>query len=109
MPLKLTKKATATVTKEQKDKGKVVAEEVVEETVDLPKETKLAEAAPLKPYCEVGVEASYTHNLGDYKSARVAVSLKVPCLHPEIDGVFDYAKQWVDGKLNAMIEELTAE
>ena len=33
------------------------------------------------PWCEVGVDASYTKNLGNYQSAKVGVTLKVPCQH----------------------------
>ena len=110
MGVKLTKKpAVATMTETSKQKGKVIAEEVSEEKVNVPDEVTgqtAHEAAELQPYCEVGVEASYTKNMGDFNSARVAVSIKVPCLHPEIDKVFDYAQTWVDAKLSWMVDEL---
>ena len=105
MGLKITKKpATATITTEHKDKGEVIAEETQEEKVEMG-HTLQAQA---KPWCEVGFEASYTHNLGNYKSTRVAVTLKVPCMHEEVDNVFDYAKTWVEEKLNPIVEELVS-
>jgi hypothetical protein len=103
MALKLTKKpATATVTKEAKSKGTTVSEETTQQEVpEFAVETEKPEQL-----CEVGVDMSYTHNLGNYQSARVAVSLKVPCKHAEIDGVFDYAKGWVENKLESLVGEL---
>jgi hypothetical protein len=116
MAIKIKSPAKATITHEAKDKGKVIAQEVTEEDVDVPDFTKdvSVDQLPakgaglpgLQPHCEVGVEASYTHNLGDFKSARVQVSLRVPCLHPQIDTTYAYAKGWVDDKLNVAIEEL---
>lgn len=98
------KPATATTTKTITDKKTVVSEDTKQETVDTP-----ADPAPSEPQCEVGVEMSYTHNLGNYTSARVQVSLKVPCIHAEVDDVYDYAREWVDGKLNGLVEELQAD
>ena len=56
--------------------------------------------------CEVGFEVSYTKNLGDYQSAKVGVSLKVPCTSAEVDDVFSYASDWVNAKLGKIVEEL---
>lgn len=105
MALKIkSKPATATTTKTMTDKKTVVSEDTSQETVDTP-----ADPNPTEPQCEVGVEMSYTHNLGNYQSARVQVSLKVPCVHAEIDDVYDYAREWVDNKLNGLVEELQAD
>jgi hypothetical protein len=56
--------------------------------------------------CEVGVDASYTHNLGNYQSCRIGVSLKVPCSIDEINGVYTMAKDWVDTRMSQLREEL---
>jgi hypothetical protein len=108
--VKLTKKsATAETTETLKDNKtkKIIAEEVKTEVVPIVLDGVQGEAllAPAQ-VCEVGFEASYTHNLGDFKSARVNVSLKVPCTHAEIDSVFDYAKTWVDTRLGALVSDL---
>ncbi len=100
-----TKGAKATVTKQQKNKGDVIVEDTVEQDVALPEEFSANEGTS-GPFCEVGVDASYTHNLGNYQSARVGVSLRVPCIHTEVDDMFDYAKEWVNAKMESMIEEL---
>ena len=65
--------------------------------------------AMLAPHCEIGFEASYTHNMGNFESCRLGVSIKIPCLHAEIDEAFDYGKQWVDARLSAVCAELKAE
>lgn len=106
MALKIAKKTgTATVSKQMKDKGSVIAEETAAEEVPALAGSAGAQGAA-GPWCEVGVDASYTHNLGNYQSARVGVTLKIPCLAPEIDKIFDYAKTWVDAKMQALIEDL---
>jgi hypothetical protein len=58
------------------------------------------------PWCEVGFEASFTKNLGNYQSARVNVLVKIPCAHSDLDEVFDYATSWVNGKLEKVVNEL---
>lgn len=105
MALKIKKPAKAVVTQQELVKGEVVAEDMQQEVVQQPGAGK-----PVAEHvCEVGVESSYTHNLGNYKSARVQVSLKVPCLHGEIDDVYDYAEKWVETRMTKLVEELTAE
>ena len=105
MALNLKKKAAATESKTITDKKVVISEDVVTKAVEVPANV-LGQAQKLTPWCEVGVEASYTHNLGNFQSCRVAVSLKVPCPHDEIDKVFEYAQTWVDGKMNTMMSDL---
>lgn len=105
MPLKLTKKgATATTTVEHKSSGETVAEESKQEQVDLPKDMA-ADVGGEGPWCEVGVEASFTKNLGNYQSARFQVTLKIPCQFPEIDETFEFGKNWVDQKLASALED----
>lgn len=106
MALTITKKPAKAVTTEQtKNKGEIIAEDVKEETVELPAELAASEGS-VGPWCEVGVDMSYTHNLGNYQSARVGVMLKVPCLHGEVDDVYSFAKEWVDQRMQSMMEDL---
>lgn len=110
MVLKLnkTKKGEASTTTEVKNAGEVVSEKATTEEVSAPAGSAVAVGTSL-PMCEVGVEASYTANLGNYTSARMAVTLRIPCVHAEINETFDYAKAWVDGKLTGMVAEMTAD
>lgn len=115
MTVNLSKKsAQATTTKTVKQKGKLLSEET--ETKPVPMKELVPEAASLPaaaapanagPWCEVGVEASYTHNLGDYKSCKVGVTLKIPCKHDEIDEAFSYGETWVNEKMEKMMAEVT--
>lgn len=105
MALKIkSKPAQATTSKTLLEKGTPVSEDVSQEPVEVPGNAPTAEQL-----CEVGVEMSYTHNLGNYTSARVQVSLRVPCEHAEIDSAYDYSREWCDNKLNGLIEELQAD
>lgn len=61
-----------------------------------------------QPTCNVGVNAAATINTGDFNNVKVGCSLNIPCTHGEIDDVFNFAKEWVDAKMNAMIEEVQA-
>ena len=110
MALKLTKtkKADAEITTLIKNGGEIISEKTKTEQVDVPVSSQVATGSDM-PFCEVGVEASYTHNLGNFQSARVQVSLRVPCLPKEIDDTFSYAQKWVDNKLTGMVEELQGE
>lgn len=101
-----TKAAKATVQKQLKNKGEVIAETGQAEDVELPEQFAAKEGSH-GPFCEVGVDMGYTHNLGNFQSARVDVSLKVPCLHHEVDDVFNYAKTWVNNRMEEMISELS--
>lgn len=113
MGIKITKKVgTATLTKVDTNKMETTSAEQVplttdEETGAVVKATSMdkADLMPVQP-CVVGMEASYTHNLGNYQSARVAVTLQVPCPHDEIDQVFEFAKTWVNDRLEKMTDEL---
>ena len=97
----------ATVSKSVSDnKSKTpITDESKDEDVQLVSPSGQAKLVP-EPTCEVGVDASYTKNLGNFQSAKVGVSLRVPCAHGDIDDVFAYAKDWVNNKLSAIIEEL---
>ena len=86
------KPAVATSKVEMKSKGETVSETSSQEAVDMG--GKKLESN--KPWCEITVEASYTHNLGNYQSAKVGVHLMVPCLHNELDEVYDFTKDWVE-------------
>lgn len=84
--------------------GVVVAEKSHTETFNAP-ESVVSASPTTEPLCEVGVNAGFTKNLGNYQSARVDVSLKIQCRHEEIDAVFDYGRQWVEGRLEELIKD----
>jgi hypothetical protein len=101
MAVKLvTKKAgLAVVGQEHKKQGQTIAQDVQQEEVG---EAKTLEG----PTCNVGVDASFTKNLGNYESLRLGCSLHMPCYHHEIDEVFEVCKAWVNAKMEAMIADI---
>ena len=114
MALKLKKPlGTATMTKAMVDgKAKTtIAEETHQEPVEAPEPAEeLANmqtgVAGLDPYCEILVEASFTKNLGNYQSAKIGVSLKMPCQQVDLDDAFTFTRDWVNTKLEGMVTEL---
>jgi hypothetical protein len=109
-----------------KAKGQVLTHTTTQETVEGPPYTQPYEAPkgsemghvedgavqsaePLAPYCEIGFEAGMTHNMTNMEFVKVTVSIKIPCLVPEIDEAFEYAKSWVDQKLNLVNAEIKGE
>lgn len=106
MALKISKKpATAVVQDQFKDKGAVISENTAHETVH---EVPIKQTVPAAQLCEVCVDLSFTKNLGNYQSAKVGVSIKIPCDYTEVDKAFDYAKEWSDNRLNQLVAELDA-
>lgn len=106
MPLKLTKKAAVgTVSEQKKSGGQILTDETTEQKVELP-ETMSAQQGGEAPWCEVGVDASYTKNMGNYESAKFGVNLRVPCQQTEIDQAFKFANDWVDAKMQEIMAEL---
>jgi hypothetical protein len=75
------------------------AEEVTHEQVDPPK------VFQQKP-CVVKVGLGATVNLGNYSSARFDVSIEVPCLHPEIDEVFEFGRQWCEERAAVLSQSI---
>lgn len=59
-----------------------------------------------KPLCNVGVRQGVTINMGNYNSAKLEVSLFIPCDAAEVDEAFLIAKNWTDEKLQGMVTEL---
>lgn len=91
------KQAVATTTVQHKDKSVTEVKEIV------------GEAAYTQPTCNVGFSLSATRNLGNYNSVKAEVRLNMPCYPNEIDEVFTFAKDWVDGKLEQVMGDIDAD
>lgn len=92
---------TATISKENKTSAGTTKSQVTEiPTIKAPVN------ATGDQWCTVGFEAGLTQNLGDYESARIGVTLAIPCPHQEIDEVFNLAQEWVNTRMLQMQEEL---
>jgi len=47
----------------------------------------------------VMVDYSLTMNLGNYESAKIGVSMQVPCYTEEVDEAYAFAQSWVTARL----------
>ena len=48
---------------------------------------------------KVSVDYALTMNLGNYESARISVSVELPCYREEIDDAYEYAQAWVEERI----------
>jgi len=49
---------------------------------------------------QVTAEYALTMNLGNYESARISVSVTVPCYKEEIDEAYEFAQAWAEERLS---------
>lgn len=63
------------------------------------------------PPCNVGYSAGIVLPMPDnqYSNVKYQVSLNIPCSHDEIDEAYDYAEEWVDTRVNKLVEEFEEE
>jgi hypothetical protein len=88
--------ATLTVTKVYlKDNVEVESDEQ-QETI----EVRNFETEP----AEVGINYGLTINLGDFNSARVDVSVKIPCYVEEKDEAFANISAWAEDRIRKEVE-----
>lgn len=52
----------------------------------------------------ITVEGGRTLNLGNYESARVGVSITVPCDKDTLNDAYTFATEWVSEKINEAVE-----
>jgi len=58
------------------------------------------------PLCTVGVGAGATMNMGNYQSLRVNVFCSIPCEKKHLDATYESAAEFVEHKLNTLMEKL---
>jgi hypothetical protein len=104
MALKFTKKVgVATSTMQKVDnKNKVVLAETGENEQVSTGETLVS----VEPFCEVGIDVSFTKNLGNFESAKVGVSLRMPSTKEGLDETFEQITAWANGKIEKIVSEL---
>jgi len=73
---------------------------------EIMKHEKLFDVMSPKPMSNVGCQASQTVNMGNFNSLKIGVSVNVPCDISELDATFDFAKNWVDSKMQQLQEEV---
>lgn len=58
------------------------------------------------PIAEVECTSSITLNLGNYESAKIGVSVRLPCFVEELQDAYTTAKKFVDDRLNGEAKEI---
>lgn len=89
-------KAVGTTTVTKKSGAEVSTEQVVKEILSI------------NEMAVVGYSVGLTHNLGNYESAKVKVSLRMPC-SPNYEAVteaFGEVREWADNRLKEIKQEL---
>jgi hypothetical protein len=71
-----------------------------------PKEETLAVRCFVTEPAKVSFEYGVTMNLGNYESARVTVQLSVPCYREEIEEAAEFAKSWVEKRIQSEVAEV---
>lgn len=108
-PKKVTKKALKTILPD----GSLVINPIVgtvtikhadgsESQVEVP----IKEIMVNKPMINVGMSAATTKNLGNYESAKISVSLHVPCDAVDLEETYAFVKDWVNSKMVEVISEI---
>lgn len=78
---------------------------VVSETV---KDEQISIHSFITTPATVGVDMGLTLNLGNYESARVSVSVVVPCYKEEVSNAYEWAKEFVESRLKAESADVQA-
>lgn len=99
------KKASKKVSKKvQQGKAKVDVTHPDKSTTE--SEEVVKQEAFEQPTANVGVAFATTKNLGNFESLKVSVSLNLPCYVSEIDDVQAFATDWVNKKMEKVMEDL---
>lgn len=53
----------------------------------------------------IRVEGGRVLNLGNYETARVGVTITVPCTKDSLEEAYDYATTWVSGKIDEAVKQ----
>lgn len=70
-------------------------------------EVPIKEILVNKPMINVGMSAAHTKNLGNYSSAKISVSLHVPCEAIDLEDTYSFVKDWVNTKMVEVISEIS--
>lgn len=72
------------------------------------KEEKLAVHRFVTAPATVGVDLGLTINTGNFESARISVSVTVPCYREEVESAYEWAKNWVEEKVKTEVADIQA-
>lgn len=72
------------------------------------KEERLAVHRFVTAPATVGVDLGLTINTGNFESARISVSVMVPCYREEAESAYEWAKNWVEEKVKTEVADIQA-
>jgi len=75
-----------------------------EEIAGSASETKVLHPGVFSNGMSITVEGGRTMNLGNYESARVGVSITVPCDKDSLNDAYAYATSWVSEKIEEAVK-----
>lgn len=58
------------------------------------------------PLCVVSMSGGQTINIGNYNSVRFEVGLSMPCQAAEVEGTYEFIKNWLDMRLLELQKEV---
>lgn len=58
------------------------------------------------PLCTVSMTGGQTINIGNYNSVRFEVGLSMPCQAAEVEGTYEFIKNWLDMRLLELQKEV---
>ena len=90
-----TKPVTAEVSSSKSVAGKEVAQSMGE--------TEILHAGVFTDGMSITVEGGRTLNLGNYESAKIGVSITVPCDKESLNDAYTYATEWVSAKIEEAV------
>lgn len=57
---------------------------------------------------KVSVDYALTINLGNFESAKIGVTVTVPCYREELDQAYEFAQAWAEERLTRERDSVTA-
>jgi hypothetical protein len=91
-----TKPVTGIVSSSKAVKGQTIAESV--------SESKTLNPGVFTNGMAITVEGGRVMNLGNYETARIGVSITVPCSTATLDEAYAYATEWVSAKIDEAVK-----
>jgi len=92
-----TKPVTGIVSSSKAVKGETIAQSS--------SETKVLHPGVFTNGMSITVEGGRVINLGNYETARVGVSITVPCDKGSLDEAYQFATDWVDSKIEEALKD----
>ncbi len=96
----VSKPVTSEITVSKSTKGVVTDEKVKPTTVEHPGAT-----TPYGTGMIITVEGGKTVNLGNFNSAKIGVSISVPCNMASLEDAWDFGSNWVSKKIDEAVAE----